>query len=77
MTSHSFTPRQNGIWPKALTARVVPRYVLRPEPPKRDLHTNVQACLGKIAGAKHISLEELEQRGGLSDHIRTLKQQQQ
>jgi hypothetical protein len=38
--------------------------------------TDMQTCLGKIAGAKHISLEELEQRGGLSDHIRTLKQQQ-
>jgi len=36
-----------------------------------------QKCIGKIAGAKHISIDDLEKRGGMSDHIRTLKEQKE
>jgi hypothetical protein len=39
--------------------------------------TDGQNCIGKIAGAKHISKDDLETRGGMSEHIRTLKDQEE
>jgi hypothetical protein len=36
-----------------------------------------QNCIGKIAGAKHISIDDLEKRGGMSEHIRTMKEQKE
>jgi len=35
-----------------------------------------EKCLGDIRGAKYLSLEQLEDRGEVNEHIRRLKQEQ-
>lgn len=41
-----------------------------------DCSCGAETCLRRISGAKCLSLDELERRGGLSRHIRTLKREQ-
>jgi hypothetical protein len=33
-------------------------------------------CLGEIRGAKYLTIEQLEERGEVNEHIRRLKQEQ-
>jgi hypothetical protein len=35
---------------------------------------DAQKCLGRIQGAKHLSLEQLEATGWVNEHIRAMKQ---
>ncbi|ORY26705.1 hypothetical protein BCR39DRAFT_540529 [Naematelia encephala] len=41
-----------------------------------DCSCGTSTCLGHISGAKHLSLEQLESRGYVNEHIRTLKSRQ-
>ena len=35
-----------------------------------------QKCLGRIQGAKHLSMEQLEETGWVNEHIREMKRAQ-
>ncbi|WWD19543.1 hypothetical protein CI109_104004 [Kwoniella shandongensis] len=41
-----------------------------------DCACGAENCLGKVLGAKHIPLEELEKRSYINEHIRTSKEDQ-
>lgn len=42
-----------------------------------DCSCGAAQCLGQIRGAKYLSLQQLEERGVVNDHIRALKAAQQ
>ncbi|RSH81164.1 uncharacterized protein EHS24_008601 [Apiotrichum porosum] len=41
-----------------------------------DCNCGAKTCLGNVQGAKYLTLEQLEARGVVNDHIRALKAQQ-